>query len=180
MLPKNHRRGNRPEQLVRLTRLSTDRGVPSSLTGGGRRSFQFPQRTLDGFNIAPVHDPPAVVEDDHRHDIAMVAVAPFPVRFRVLVDIQACMGDSFAGEITFHPGAEESAVADVNGDGRIARSVGGSHGRRSAAKERSCEEEEGERHQPGDLPVRCCRGSSHVRTRHHRSDSKTGFADPTI
>lgn len=80
----------------------------------------LPQRLLDGGNVAPVDDPFAVVENDQRDDVAMVALAPFLACLPVGADVSFYMGDFFAGEITFHLGAVGSAAADEDGDGWVA------------------------------------------------------------
>ncbi len=138
-------------------------GIPIFIFSSLRRKAQIPQCPLYGGNVIPVDDPLAVVEDDHRYDLAMVAIAPFLERFPVLADVPAGIGDSFSGEITFHLGAVRSAAADVDGDGRMVGSAGEELGRRGAAKKRSRDEEEGYCHHQGTLPAWVGRGCAHVR-----------------
>lgn len=133
-----------------------------------RRKAHIPQCPLYGGNVVPVDDPLAVVEDDRRHDLAMVALAPFLERFPVLPDVPGGIGDSFAGEITFHLGAVRSAAADVDGDGRTVGSAGAEFGRRGADKKKSRDEEENDCPHQGTLPTRVGRGYAHVRAVFHQ------------
>lgn len=142
-------------------------------------SAQLPQHPFDGADVAPVDDPLAVAEDDQRDDLAAVALAPFLVRLLVRPDVPYRIGDPFPGEITFHLGAVASAAADVNGDGRVARSAGGWLGRSGVAEERICEKEEGDRQHPGGLPLPSSRGDVHVRILFHRVHSHMNQANPT-
>lgn len=84
----------------------------------------------------------------------MVALAPFLARLPIGADVSFYVGDSFAGEITFHLGAVGSAAADEDGDGWIGGSAGGGCGGCGAAKKNSGEQDEGKRRYPGDLSAR--------------------------